>query len=163
MDLAGLLRLGHALAGVAFLAGLIGFWIVTGMASRADTVTTMRLFLRASNPFGMLVTGGGITLAVLGLATAWSLGRPILGPVQGATADWMFASTLLMLPIVLFLVLVYPRFSQRLRAALAGAKADGPVTAELTAAWADPAYRWARRYELVAVVIVFGLMVAKPF
>ena len=56
VDLAGLLRLGHALAGVAFLAGLVGFWIVTGMASRADTVATMRLLLRVSTKAALFFT-----------------------------------------------------------------------------------------------------------
>lgn len=163
MDLPAILRLAHALAGVAFAAGLIGFWIVTGLARRADSLATMRLLLRVSAPFGHLVTGGGISLTVLGLATAFATGRPLLGPLQGASVDWMFVSVLLMLPIFTFLALVYPRFARRLSEALRAADGAGQVTPELTVAWADPTYQWARRYEFVAVGVVLALMIAKPF
>jgi len=163
MDLGGLLRLGHALAGVAFLAGLIGLWVVTAAAARAESLATMRLLLRVAAPFGRMVTGGGITLTVLGLATAFVIGRPLLGPLQGGAVDWMFVSILLMLPIFGFLAVVYPRFSKRLRAALTAAEASGDVTPYLRAVWADPSYRFARRYELAAVVAVIALMISKPF
>lgn len=163
MDLAGLVRLGHALAGVTFVAGLIGFWIVTGVASRADSLGTMRLLIHVSEPFGKLITGSGITLTILGLATAFVSGRPLFGPIQGAPVDWMFVSVLLMLPIFAFLVVVYPRFAGRLRAALRAADAAGQVTPELATAWQEPVYRFARRYELAAVIAVLALMIAKPF
>jgi Predicted integral membrane protein (DUF2269) len=163
VDLAGLLRLGHALAGTSFVAGLVGFWIVTGRASHADSLATMRLLLRVAEPFGRLVTASGISLTFLGIATAIAIGRPLFGPLQGGSVDWMFVSVLLMLPIFGFLVLVYPRFGRRIREALLAADADARITPELTAAWADPTYRFARRYELVAVVVVLALMIAKPF
>jgi hypothetical protein len=163
VDPAGLLRLGHALAGVAFVAGLVGFWIVTGFASRADSLPTMRLFLRASQPFGRLVTAAGVSLTILGLGTAFAISRPLLGPLQGATVDWMFVSNLLMLPILGFLVVVYPRFARRMGEALRAAEGAGGITPELTAAWADPVYRFARRYELAVVIGVLALMISKPF
>lgn len=163
VDLGAILRLGHALAGVAFVAGLTGIWIVTGFASRADTPASMRQLLRVARPFGMLTTGGGITLTVLGIATTLVLGRPLFGPIQGGRVDWLFISVLLMLPIFAFLVLVYPRFGERLLAALTAAEVDGHISPELTAAWADPVHRFARRYELVAVLAVLVLMIAKPF
>ena len=163
MDLAGVLRLGHAFAGVAFVAGLVGYWFVLGMASRADSLPSMRLLLRAARPFGALVTGGGIGLSILGIAAAVALGRPLLGPIQGGRVDWMFVSVLLMLPIFAFLVAIYPRFARSLRAALAPADEAGTITPEIATAWADPVYRFARRYELTAVLIVLGLMIAKPF
>ncbi len=163
MELGGLLRLGHALAGVAFLSGLIGLWILTAAAARADSLTTMRLLLRVAAPFDRMVTGGGITLTVLGLATAFAIGRPLFGPLQGGPVDWMFVSILLMLPIFGFLALVYPGFAKRLRVALAAAEVSGDVTPDLRAVWAEPTYRFARRYELAAVVAVIALMISKPF
>jgi hypothetical protein len=148
---------------VAFVAGLIGIWIVTGFASRADSPAAMRQLLRVAAPFGHLTTVGGISLTILGLATAVVIGRPVFGPLQGAPVDSMFVAILLMLPIAGFLSFVYPRFGIRLGAALSAAEAEGRITPELTAAWADSTYRFARRYELVAVITVFGLMIAKPF
>ena len=163
MDLTGLLRLGHALAGVAFVAGLVGMWVVTGFARRAESPAAMRQLLRLAGPFGRLTTGGGITLTVLGLGTAFVIGRPLFGPLQGAPVDWMFAATLLMLPLLAFLVVVYPRFGRRLIGALQAAEVEGHLTPELSAAWDDPVYRFARRYELAAVIAVLALMIAKPF
>ena len=163
MDLGALLRLGHALAGVVFVAGLVGYWFVLGMASRAESLAAMRLLIRTARPFGVLVTGGGITLSILGIATAIALGRPIFGPLQGGRVDWMFVATLLMLPLLVAIAVVYPRFGARMRAALQDAGEDGPITPGLAAAWSDPVYRLARRYELVAVLVVLALMIAKPF
>jgi hypothetical protein len=163
VDLAALLRLGHALAGVSFVVGLAGIWIVSDFASRADTPASMRQLLHVAGPFGLLATGGGITLTVLGVAAAVALGRPLLGPLQGGSVDWMFVSVLLLLPIFGSLAVVYPRFGRRLRGALTAAEAEGRITADLTAAWADPVYRLARRYELAAVIVVLALMISKPF
>jgi hypothetical protein len=75
----------------------------------------------------------------------------------------MFVSVLLLLPIFGSLAVVYPRFGRRLRGALTAAEAEGRITADLTAAWADPVYRLARRYELAAVIVVLALMISKPF
>jgi len=163
VDLAAFLRLGHALAGVAFMAGIIGNWVVVGFARRASSLEAMHLYLRASRPFGVLLTGGGITLTVLGIATAFSLGRPLFGPLSGGSVDWLFVSNVLMLPIFLALVLVYPRVGRRIRAALEDADRRGSLTPELAIAWADPRLRAARTYEAAAVTVVLALMIAKPF
>ncbi len=163
MTLVQVLRLGHALAGVAFAAGIVGNWVLVGFARRAPTLEAMRLYLRAGAPFAKLLTGGGTTLAILGIATAWSEGRTLLGPLQGGSADWLFASNLLMLPLLAAIFLVYPRVGRRIRAAMADADAQGGRTPELDSAWADPRLRLARTYEAVAVAIVLTLMIAKPF
>ena len=163
MDVGMLLRLGHAMAGIAFVAGLVGSWVVLGMAARATTLSEMRLLLRTARPLESLVTGGGIALSILGIATAVVIGRPFLGPLQGGRVDWMFVATLLMLPLVVFIAVVYPRFAARLRSELSAAGTEGPVPPALAAAWSDRGYRFARRYELAAVLVVAALMIAKPF
>jgi uncharacterized membrane protein len=163
VNLGALFALGHALAGVAFVAGLVGLWIVRGAASRADSLATMRSLLRVGEPFGRLTSAGGISLTILGVATALATGRPIFGPLQGARADWLFVSVLLMLPIFGFLVVVYPRFGRRMQEALKSADEEDRITPGLTAAWADSRYLFARRYELVAVGVVLALMISKPF
>lgn len=163
MAFAQVLRLAHALAGVAFMAGIVGNWFVIGFARRADTLEAMRLYLRAAEPFGKLLTGGGITLTILGIAAAISLGRPLFGPLQGGSADWLFVANLLMLPLLAAVALVYPRVGRRIRAAIKDAEERGSLTPELATAWADPRLRAARTYEAVAVTIVLGLMIAKPF
>jgi hypothetical protein len=48
-------------------------------------------------------------------------------------------------------------------AALEDATAKGTMTPELQRAFADPVVAFARNAELVAVVVIIALMVAKPF
>jgi hypothetical protein len=47
-------------------------------------------------------------------------------------------------------------------AALSDARARGVVTSELRAAFADPAVRSARTFEVVGVAVIVALMVLKP-
>lgn len=163
MALWALLRLGHALAGVGFVTGLVGIWIVGGLIRREDSLDRMQTLTRAAEPFGRLATGSGIAMAILGVATAIALGRPMLGPLQGGTPDWLFVSVLLILPLFAFIAFVYPAKGRVIVAALADATARGTVTEELRAARNDRLLRWARTYELVAIVVVLALMIAKPF
>ena len=163
MSVAEILRLAHALAGVVFVSGMVGHWIVTGFIRRADSLGAMQVLVRTARPFGMLLTVGGITLTLTGVATAIALGRPMLGPLQGGHVDWMFVSVLLMLPLFINLAAVYPRKGRVIQVALNHAAAQGALTPALVAAWNDPILRAARTYELVAVTIVLILMIAKPF
>ena len=123
----------------------------------------MRLLIGVSTPFGNLLSGAGISVTVLGVGTALAQGRLLFGPLQGGTLDWLTASVLLMLPLVVVLVGVYPPKSRAIRAAIADATAKGGLTPDVAAAWADPVLRAARTYELVAVTTVLVLMIAKPF
>jgi ABC-type multidrug transport system fused ATPase/permease subunit len=163
MALWALMRLGHALGGVAFVTGLAGIWIVGGLIRREDSLERMQTLTRAVEPFGRLTTIGGAVMAILGVATTIALGRPLLGPLQSGTVDWLFVSVLLILPLLAFIAVVYPTRGRAIAAALADATARGTLTPERGAARNDPVLRWARTYELVAVVIVLGLMIAKPF
>jgi hypothetical protein len=163
MALSELLRLGHALAGISFVVGLAGIWIVGGLIRREDSLDRMDTLTRAAEPFGRMTTIGGVIMAVLGVATALALGRPLFGPLQGGRVDWLFVSVLLILPLFAFLAVVYPRKGRAIAAALADARAAGAVTPELLAARNDSLLRRARTYELVAVVVVLVLMIAKPF
>lgn len=163
MELWAFLRLAHGLAGVAFVTGLVGIWIVGGLIRREDSLDRMQTLTRAVEPFGRMTTGGGTLMAILGVATAVALGRPVFGPLQGGMSDWLFVSVLLILPLFAFIALVYPIKGRAIAAALADATERGIVTPELRAARNDRVLRWARAYELVAVVIVLGLMIAKPF
>jgi hypothetical protein len=52
---------------------------------------------------------------------------------------------------------------ERFDTAMADARERGVVTPELRAAFADPAVRYAHWYEALAVAVVIGLMILKPF
>jgi hypothetical protein len=161
--LGGLFALAHALVGIAFVAGLIGRWIVLARAERVSTVEDVRTVVRVSEPFERLVIVGSMVVLVLGIATAIVQGRPFLGPLQGAPVDWLFVSLLLYLSIIPLVPLVFLPKGRVFEAALEAAGERGPVTPELSAAFRDPVVRAAHVYELGAVTVVLVLMLAKPF
>jgi len=160
---AGLLVATHALLGAVFLGGLIGRWIVLGLAERAETLATMQALARAARPFERLVIVGSVLVLVLGVAAAIAQGRPFLGPLQGGRVDWLFVSLIIYLSVLPLVRLVFLPRGRVFDAAMEDAVTRGELTGELARAWRDPVVRAAHVYELVAVSIVFALMVAKPF
>jgi hypothetical protein len=163
VDAGLILKVLHALAGMAFLSGLIGRWIILGHAARAVDIATLRTSLALSGRFErMVVVGSGVVL-ILGVATAIAQGRPFLGPLQGASIDWLFVSVLLYVSAIPLVPLVFLPKGRAFELALTGATERGAITEELRAAFADPVTRAAHRYELGAMLVIFVLMVAKPF
>jgi hypothetical protein len=158
----GALALVHALAGIAFVAGLVGRWIVLGRAARAADLATMRTLAAAAAPFERLVVVGSVVVLVFGVATAIAQGRPFLGPLVGARVDWLFVSVLLYLSLIPIVPLVFVPRGRVFAAALADAVARDEVTPALHRAWNDPVVRLAHLYELAAVTVVLALMLAKP-
>jgi hypothetical protein len=159
----GLLALGHALAGVAFVAGLLGRWIVLGLAARAANLGSMRTLAAAAGPFERLVIIGSQVVLVLGIVTAIVEGIPFLGPLQGASLNWLFVSLLLFVSVIPLVPLVFLPRGKVFEAAMAEAAVRGEVTPALREAWSDPVVRAAHVYELGAVTVVLVLMLTKPF
>ena len=162
-SLGGLVVLAHALAGVLFFAGLIGRWIALDQASKADDVRDMRAMLGVSARFERMVIVGSLVVFVLGIAAAVARGLPLLGPLQGEGANWLFVSLLLFVSIIPLVPLVFVPRGRLFDAALESATAAGQVTPELRSAFHDPVVRAAHVYELGVVTIVLVLMLAKPF
>jgi hypothetical protein len=160
---ADLLKLAHALLGVAFVGALAGRWVVLGLAERAESLPAMRTLTRAAAPFERMVIVGGGVMVVLGVATAIAQGRPFLGPLQGGSVDWLFVSVLLLLTTVPLPPLVFLPRGRTFEAAMADATARDSVTPGLAAAWRDPVVRAAHVWELGVVTVVLALMISKPF
>jgi hypothetical protein len=163
VSLTGLIVLVHALAGIAFVAGLVGRWIVLAAAARANDLPSMQTLLGVSAPFERIVVIGSGVAGVLGLAAAFAQGRPILGPLQGARVDWVFVSVVLFASLIPLVPLVFLPRGRVFGAALADAQATGTTTPRLLAAFHDPVTRAAHVYELAAVTVIVVLMLAKPF
>src|SRR5919107_6101789 len=100
MDLATVVKVAHALAGVALVVGLVGRSIVLGLAARSTSVASVRVLVAASAPFERLTILGSAIVLGLGIATAVIQGRPFLGPLQGARVDWLFVSLVLYLSLI---------------------------------------------------------------
>jgi len=159
----GLLALTHALAGIAFVSGLLARWMVLGLAARATELGSMGTLAAAARPFERLVIVGSQVVLALGIATAIVKGIPFLGPLQGGRVDWLFISLLLFLSVIPLVPLVFLPRGRVFAAAMAEAEARGAVTPALLDAWRDPVVRAAHVYELAAVTIVLVLMLTKPF
>ena len=161
--LPGLLGVLHALAGIGFIVGLFGRWMVLAVAERAETPAQMRLLTRVAAPFETLVIVGSLVVFILGVLTAWALGLPLLGPFVGVGANWLFVSLVLFLSVLPLVPLVFLPRGRMFEAALEEAEAAGVVTDALRRAWSDPVTRAAHVYELTAVTVVLVLMLATPF
>lgn len=153
----------HAVVGVLFVAGLIGRWITLGAAARVDDLAAVRTVLRVSAPFERVVILGSVATGILGIGSAIVQGRPILGPLQGAGIDWVFASVILLLSLVPLVPLVFLPRGREFEAALEDAEARGEYTDALRRAFHDPVTRGAHVYELGAVTVILVLMFTKPF
>ena len=162
-DVAMILRVAHALAGLLLLTGLIGRWIALGHAGGADDIPSLRTSLAISSRFERMVIIGFGAVLLLGVATAIAQGRPLLGPLQGAPVDWLFVSLLLFVSTIPLVNFVFLPRGRVFDAALKEAITRGAVTDDLRAAFHDPAVHAAHAYELGAMVVIFILMIAKPF
>ena len=162
-QLAGIIVAAHALTGAIFLGGLVGRWIVLGLAERADTLASMQTLARAATPFERMVIVGSMIVLVLGVVAAIAQGRPFLGPLQGAGLDWLFVSLVLFLTVGPLVPIVFIPRGRVFDAALADAAALGEITPQLRVAWADPVVRAAHVYELAVITLIFVLMITKPF
>ena len=163
LEIAGAIKLLHALVGVLFVGGLIGRWVTLSQASRATQISDLRAMLRVSARFERIVVATSLFVLLLGLLTAIAQGRPFLGPLQGGTVDWLFVSLVVYLSALPLVPLVFLPRGQVFDAVLKEAGVDGVVGPRLSAALRDPVVYAAHVYELGAMVVVLVLMIAKPF
>jgi hypothetical protein len=146
------------------IAGLIGRQLTRAQAAKATDIRIFQAYNELSGRLeNLLVIPGSLLVLVAGLVVAVMRGWPILGFLQGASANWLLVSLVLFLsliPVIRFVFLPHGKiFGQALQDALA----KGQITPELTAAFHDPAVRNAHYYEALVVGIVLFLMVMKPF
>lgn len=153
----------HALLGVLFMVGLVGRWIVLGLAERAQDVVSMRTLATAAGPFERLVIMVPGLVLVFGLIAAYLEGRSVLGPLTGGSVDWLFVSLILYLTPLPLVPLVFLPRGRVFESAMSNAEREGRVTPELQTAWRDPVVRAAHLYELGAITLVLVLMLSKPF
>jgi hypothetical protein len=159
MDWAGLLKLTHIALAMALVTGIVGRWLLLGAAERTDRLERAEALLEAANPFEMAVRASSILVLAAGMLTAWAQGYPWLG----LTTGWMLASLILSIGIAALVPTVFLPRGRQFALALEAARTTGQVTPELRAAFADRGVRAAHVAELIALAIVVGLMVLKPF
>ncbi len=163
MDGGTIFKLAHAILGITAFAVLIGRWMTLAQAARSSDIAGVRTLLSLSDRFEWLVIRIPPFVLLLGVATAIAQGRPFLGPLQGAPVDWLFAAIVIYLSPLPLVPLVFLPRGRVFAAALDDATSQGVVTPALTDAFRDRVVLGAHAYEVVSVLVVFGLMIAKPF
>jgi uncharacterized membrane protein len=162
--LALLSELAHVLVAIWFIGGLLGRTLALWYAERQATVKNVAVLTELAGRFeNLMVIPGSLVLLVLGLLAAWAKGWPILGVLQGGSANWVLVSLLLYLSVIPVIRYVFIPGGVRFGQALDAALASDEVTPALRAAFADPAVRAGHLYEMAVVLVVLVLMVAKPF
>jgi hypothetical protein len=154
---------------VVFVHVAIAFWFVGGLIGRGVTLARARssadiaevgLLVELAGRFErLMVIPGSMAVFIAGLLAAWSEDIPLWGSGSG----WLAASIVIFLTTIPLVPLIFLPRGKVFEAALADARSQGRVTAELTTAFRDPAVAFARIYEGVAIAVIVALMVTKPF
>jgi Predicted integral membrane protein (DUF2269) len=154
---------------VVFVHVAIAFWFVGGLIGRGVTLARARssadiaevgLLVELAGRFErLMVIPGSMAVFIAGLLAAWAEDIPLWGSGSG----WLAASIVIFLTTIPLVPLIFLPRGKVFEAALADARAQGRVTAELTTAFHDPAVAFARIYEGVAIAVIVALMVTKPF
>jgi hypothetical protein len=158
-----LVTLLHVLTGFWLVAGLVGRGLSLREAARAPDIRVVDALVKLAGRFEGMVRMPSMVVLGLGLLAAWIRGWPVLGVLQGASANWLLASLILYLTLVPLIVLVFLPRGRVFDRALQEALAQDRVTRALTAACADRVVAAAHAWELVAFGLIIVLMVAKPF
>lgn len=131
-------------------------------AARSRDIHTTQALMDAAGQFERrVVMPGSFLVLATGLAVAWVQDQPLLGMLEGSSANWLLISLLLYLSSIPLVALVFIPRGRVFEAALADAIDRQGVTGELDAAFADRGVALARTAELTAVLIVLALMVTK--
>ncbi len=108
------------------MAGLIGRWIVLGLAARATELPAMKTLRGRGGTVRTDRHRRRRSLVILfGVVAAFMQGRSVLGPLTGGTVDWLFVSLLLFLSILPLVPLVFLPRGKVFEAALARPKRAG--------------------------------------
>ena len=164
MTVIATLKFLHVLVGFWFTAGLVGRGVAQLRAERTTEIRSLQLLIELIGRFDrLMVIPGSSAVFVLGLLTAWVEGIPLFGFLQGASTNWLLVSLVLFIGILLLVPTVFIPRGKVFGTAFEEAIAAGVVTDRLSSALRDRLVRIAHIYEVLAVLVIIWLMVAKPF
>ena len=155
-------KLAHVLSAVWLLTGLLARPVVLAAARRAPDMRILKALADVSGRLEELMIAPGLGLVlVTGIAVALVGGVPLFGPFVGGPL-WLFVSLVIMLVAVVLTPLTLGR-DRRWGQALEEAAKAGVVTDRLRPFLVRDAM--VRRYapDIVSVLVIVALMVAKPF
>jgi len=165
MNLYAIMKLLHVLTAFWFISGVIGRDFAFWQAGRATNVQAVQALLHVSDFFERYaVIPVSMAVFLFGLIVTFLQRWPLFGSLQGSPINWLLVSFLLFLAISLAIgpLRLVPRRKERTRA-LEEALTQGTITPHLTATLNDPVVVRFRMAELIILVVIIILMVAKPF
>jgi uncharacterized membrane protein len=158
------LRLLHILSAMVMIGGIFARQALRRLAESGDDVRKFAALTEGAHRIErLMVIPGSMAVIVLGVILALATGAPILGFLQGQEQNWLLASNLLIISILLIIPTVFLPHRRRLEHALKLASQQGHMTSELRTVIATRRVRLWHIYEQVAVVAVVALMALKPF
>lgn len=158
------LKLLHELAAFWFVAGIIGRQLVRYLARHSGNIEQFAGLTAVAGRFeSLMVIPGNLLVIVLGIITAVRGGWPIFGFLQGADANWLLVTLLILLAGLFIVPLVYLPRGRVFDRVLQEAVSVGKMTPELMAALDDPVVKWAHWGEYIGLLAIMMLMVMKPF
>lgn len=150
----------HVLVAFWFVAGLVGRDVTLSKARGSSDVYLIGELAGLAGRFERIsVRPSSLGVLILGLLAAWAKHVPLAGSGSG----WLLVSLTLFLSNAMFIPAVFIPRGRVFEHELAAALASGELTSGLSDALHDPAVKAARTYELVTVIIIILLMIAKPF
>ncbi len=154
----------HITAVIVSVGGLFARQLLRQHASNMNDVQSFATFSQAAGKIEKaMVIPGMEAIMVLGIVLALVGGAPIIGFLQGASQNWLLASNILLLGILVIIPTVLVPRGKKFEPILQAALDKGQITSELRAVMNDRAVRLAHLYEEIAVIVIVALMVLKPF
>jgi uncharacterized membrane protein len=154
----------HISAVIMSVGGMFARQLLRQHARNMNDVQSFAAFSQAAgNIEKAMVIPGMEAIMVLGIVLALVGGAPMIGFLQGASQNWLLASNLLLLGILVIIPTVLIPRGKKFEPVLKAALEKGQIMPELRDAMNDNAVRLAHLYEEIAVIIIVALMVLKPF
>jgi p-aminobenzoyl-glutamate transporter AbgT len=154
----------HVLSVLWLVSGIAGRDLCWRQASAATDLAQLKAIAAVASLFEMrAVRPPTFIVLVTGLLAVQLRGYGLFACFRGEGPAWPLTALLVYLSIIPVIVFVFLPKGRAYHAALAEAESKNEVTARLRAALADPAVRAARGYEMLMIVVLVFLMVAKPF
>jgi len=157
-------KLLHILTAFWFVTGILGRQLTRAQARKSDDLAGFITLTTLAGRFeSLMVIPGNLAVMVVGVIVALMGNWPIFGFLQGAKANWLLVSNLILLAGVFVVPLVYLPRGKVFDKVLEEAKVQGRITPELTKVLDDPVVKRAHWGEYIGVMVIIVLMVLKPF
>jgi hypothetical protein len=164
MNWYSILRFLHILSSIVFIGGIVARQVVRARGKRSANIRELEAyFLAAGQIEKLMVIPGNLTVILFGVILAIMIKAPIFGFLQGAPANWLLVTNLLLIGGGLMVPLIFLPRGKVYDRLMQQALARDEITAELRAHLEDPVVKRAHFLEISLVVVILILMVFKPF